>query len=130
MIFSGTFCVIVVEVFPFFIFCRKVVWWYKYRLPDTHTPFLTACAIPLAGLVLTLCLSRVTLTPLCHSHLLSQLLSQCLYVAVLRCKISCLRGWSSQWRLPQGQAQSDNFLLYDLYCFNHCHKVLNNVQSF
>jgi hypothetical protein len=52
-------------------------------------------ATSVAGRVLTLCPSCATLTPPCSSHLPSQLLCQCLYVAVLGCSVSCVGGTDS-----------------------------------
>jgi hypothetical protein len=63
-----------------------------------NTLFLNVRAVSVAGRVLTLCPSCVTLTPLCSSHLHSQLLCQCLYVEVLGLSVFWLSRWFSQWR--------------------------------
>jgi hypothetical protein len=84
------------------------LWWYRYKLPDTHTIIcahntlsLSVCTISVASRVLVACLSRVSLYILCSSHLALQLLCQCLYIAVLGHQISWLYGWSSQCCLPR-----------------------------
>jgi len=56
------------------------MWWYRYKLrarARTHTRHCIR-KISVAGRLLAAGPSRVTLTPLCNSHLLSQLLSRCL----------------------------------------------------
>ena len=70
-----------------FIATMRMLWWYRHKLPDTHTHtvihictqqsiLLRQYAVSVASGVLPTCQSRVNLSPVISSNLHSQLLCQ------------------------------------------------------